>query len=40
MCRSMVDIQSPTVEIRRGKKRKKKKKERNRMKVYMVCPIT
>ena len=24
MCRSMVDIQSPTAEIRRGKKRKKK----------------
>jgi len=32
MCGSMVDIQSPTAEIRRGKKRKKerkKKKERN-----------
>ena len=30
MCRSMVDIQSPTAEIRRGKKeerRRKKKKE-------------
>jgi len=24
MCRSMVDIQSPTAEIRRGKKKKKK----------------
>jgi len=24
MCRSMVEIQSPTAEIRRGKKRKKK----------------
>ena len=39
MCRSMVDIQSPTAEIRRGKKKKKKKKkkeERNRMKIYMV----
>jgi len=32
----MVDIQSPTAEIRRGKKKKKKKKERNRMKIYMV----
>jgi len=34
----MVNIQSPTAEIRRGKKRKKKKKEeeRNRMKIYMV----
>jgi len=30
----MVNIQSPTAEIRRGKKRKKeRKKERNRMKV-------
>jgi len=32
----MVDIQSPTAEIRRGKKRKKKKKkkkESNRMKI-------
>jgi len=31
----MVNIQSPTTEIRRGKKRKKKKKEeeRNRMKI-------
>ena len=27
MCRSMVDIQSPTAEIRRGKKKKKKKEE-------------
>jgi len=32
----MVDIQSPTAEIRRGKK-----EERNhRMKIYMACPIT
>jgi len=32
MCRSMVDIQSPTAEIRRGKK--KKKEEKNyRMKI-------
>jgi len=30
----MADIQSPTAEIRRGKKRKKKKEERNyRMKI-------
>jgi len=35
----MLDIQSPTAEIRRGKK--KKKIERNyRMKKIMVCPIT
>jgi len=38
----MVDIQSPTAEIRRGKKkkeeerRKKKKQDEN----IMVCPIT
>jgi len=35
----MVNIQSPTAEIRRGKK-KKKEEERNRMIIYMVCPIT
>ena len=34
MCRSMVDIQSPTAEIRRGKKEDKRKEERNyRMKI-------
>jgi len=27
MCRSMVDIQSPTAEIRRGKKKRKKEEE-------------
>jgi len=27
MCRSMVDIQSPTAEIRRGKKERKKEEE-------------
>jgi len=31
----MVDIQSPTAEIRRGKK-KKEEERRNRMKIYMV----
>jgi len=41
MCRSMVDIQSPTAEIRRGKKKEEEEEERrNRMKIYMVCPIT
>jgi len=30
MCGSMVDIQSPTAEIRRGKKRRKKEKERKK----------
>jgi len=39
MCRSTVDIQSPTAEIRRGKEEEekkeeeRKKKERNRMKI-------
>jgi len=37
MCGSMADIQSLTAEIRRGKK---KEEERNRMKIYMVCPLT
>jgi len=32
----MVDIQSPTAEIRRGKKKKKKKERNYRMKIYMV----
>jgi len=37
MCRSMVDIQSPTAEIRRGKKRiRRRRRRRNRMKIYMV----
>ena len=36
MCGSMVDIQSPTAEIRRGKKKKKKKERNYRMKIYMV----
>jgi len=51
MCRSMADIDSATAEIRRGIEKeeeetgqneeiKKKKEERNRMKIYMVCPIT
>jgi len=36
MCRSMVDIQSPTAEIRRGKKkeRKKKKKKKQDENIY------
>jgi len=33
MCRSMVDIQSPTAEIRRGKKKKKKIERNYRMKI-------
>ena len=37
MCRSMVDIQSPTAEIRRGKKedeRKKKKKQNENTRMW------
>ena len=33
MCRSMVDIQSPTAEIRREKKRRKKEERNYRMKI-------
>jgi len=36
----MVDIQSSTAEIRRGKKRKKKKKKKKQDENIMVCPIT
>jgi len=32
----MVDIQSLTAEIRRGKKKEEEEEERNRMKIYMV----
>jgi len=35
---SMVDIESPTAEIRRGKKRRRKKKPQG--KNIMACPIT
>jgi len=37
----MADIQSPTAEIRRGKKRKKerKKKKKPRGNNILVCPI-
>jgi len=38
----MADIQSPTAEIRRGKKKKKKEEEGKKLqgKNIMVCPIT
>jgi len=39
----MVNIQSPTAEIRRGKKEEERKKEERKMKQdenIMVCPIT
>jgi len=37
MCESMVDIQSPTAEIRRGKK-EERKKEKPQVKNIMACP--
>ena len=36
---SMVHRQSPTAEIKRGKKRKKERRN-HRIKIYMACPIT
>jgi len=36
----MVDIQSPTAEIRRGKKRKKIDRKKLQDENIMVCPIT
>ena len=38
MCGSMVDIQSATAEIRRGKKEEKRKKERNHRAKYNGLP--
>jgi len=42
MCQSMVNIQSPTAEIRRGKKKKEEEEERRKKQDenIMVCPIT
>jgi len=43
MCQSMVNVQSLTAEIRRGKKKKKEEEEEERKKQdenIMVCPIT
>jgi len=39
MCGSMVDIQSATAEIRRGKKKRRRRRTNDRMKIYMACPI-
>jgi len=36
----MVDIQSPTAEIRRGKKKERRKKKKKQDENIMVCPIT
>jgi len=40
MCGSMADIQSATVEIRRGKEIDRKTKEENTGQNVMACPIT
>ena len=36
----MADIHSATAEIRRGKKEERRRRTNDRMKIYMVCPIT
>jgi len=36
----MVDIQSPTAEIRRGKKKEERRKKKKQDENIMVCPIT
>jgi len=41
MFQSMVNIQSPTAEIRRGKKKKEEEERRKKQNEnIMVCPIT
>jgi len=35
----MADIQSPTAEIRRGKKERRRRKKKPQGKKIMVCPI-
>jgi len=40
MCQSIVNIQSPTAEIRRGKKERRKKKEQTTAQKYNGTPIT
>jgi len=39
MCRSMVDIQSVAVEIRRGKKEEEEERNKPQGKNIMTCPI-
>jgi len=36
----MVNIQSPTAEIRRGKKERRRRKKKKQDENIMVCPIT
>jgi len=38
MCGSMVDIQSPTTEISRGKKEERRRKKKPQDENIMVCP--
>jgi len=38
MCRSMVDIHTPTADIRRGKKEGRRRKEKSQGKNIMACP--
>jgi len=40
MCQSMVNIQSPTAEIRRGKKEERRRRRKKQDENIMVCPIT
>jgi len=40
MCAGMVDIQSATAEIRRGKKKRRRRRKKSQDKNIMVCPIT
>jgi len=40
MCGSMADIQSPTAEIRRGKKKEKRKKEETTWQKYNGLPYS
>jgi len=40
MCGNMADIQSPTAEIRRGKKRRRKKEKRNHREKYNGLPYS
>jgi len=40
MCGSMVDIQSPTAEIKRGIKKEEERRKKPQGKNIMACPIT
>jgi len=40
MCRTVVDIQSVTEEIRRGKKEEERRRKKPQGKNIMACPIS